>query len=63
LGEQPGSTNQVLKLNLDHKVCKKVTSYSGLPCDDWLVLIPGKYNIYVQTPSGKSNKVDFTVLQ
>jgi hypothetical protein len=55
------STSKLLKVTLESPLCQKDTTYSGLLCDAWLTLTPGKYKIYVM-PFGKaSNKVNFTI--
>lgn len=59
---QAGSTSKLIKVSLEASVCQTENSYSGLPCDDWLTLSPGTYEIYV-TPWGKeSNRMEFTVI-
>lgn len=61
-GEE-GSTSKLLRIDLKSPLCQKDVSYSGLSCDTWLTLVPGKYQIYV-TPWGKeSNKLGFTIEQ
>lgn len=55
------STSKILNFTLKSPLCQKDTSYSGLPCDAWLTLAPGKYLIYVLPWGKQSNKVEFTV--
>ena len=60
---EPASTAKSLTVTLKSKLCQKDTSYSGLPCDASLELVPGSYKLYVM-PWGeetKSNVVEFTV--
>jgi hypothetical protein len=58
---ESGSTSKLLKVTLKSPLCQKDTSYSGLPCDAELILIPGKYKIYVMPWGKKSNEVSFTI--
>lgn len=60
---EDGSTSKNIKITLESSLCQKDTSYSDLPCDAKLNLIPGMYKIYV-APWGwekGSNRVDFTI--
>lgn len=57
---QPGSTPRLLKVKLENKLCQMDTSYSGLPCTEWLELIPGNYKIYVEILK-KSNEMPFEI--
>lgn len=51
----------LIRVKIESKICKKNNSYSGLPCESYLNIVPGVYNIYA-LPWGKmSNKVKFTV--
>ncbi|MEI7513262.1 MAG: IPT/TIG domain-containing protein [bacterium] len=51
----------LIRVKIESKLCKKNNSYSGLPCESYLNIVPGVYNIYT-SPWGKmSNKVKFTV--
>jgi hypothetical protein len=51
----------LIKVKIESKICKQNNSYSGLPCESYLNIIPGVYNIYT-APWGKvSNKMQFTV--
>lgn len=61
LGDEAESTSKLIKTTLKSPLCQKDTSYSGLPCDTWLTLIPGTYKIYVMPWGKKSNTVDFIV--
>ncbi len=61
-GEE-GSTSKLLLVTLKSPLCQKDVSYSGLSCDTWLTLIPGKYNIYVAPWGKESNKMEFTIDQ
>jgi len=56
-----GSSIRTLKIILKSPLCQKDNSYSGLPCEAQINLVPGKYKIYT-SPWGKdSNRVDFTI--
>jgi hypothetical protein len=58
---EDGSTSKLLRIALESSLCQTDDSYSGMPCDAWLSLVPGSYKIYV-TPWGKeSNKIGFTI--
>ncbi len=53
--------DKIIKIKIESQLCKKDNSYSGKPCESYLNIIPGTYNIYT-APWGKiSNKVKFTV--
>lgn len=58
---EAGSTAKLLKVTLKSPLCQKDASYSGLPCDTWLALIPGAYKIYTAPWGKESNKVDFVI--
>lgn len=54
--------DQKIRIKIESKICKTNNSYSGLPCESYLNITPGVYNIYV-SPWGKdSNKLKFTVI-
>ncbi|MEQ1561156.1 MAG: hypothetical protein ABL899_00370 [Nitrospira sp.] len=53
------STSKSIKVVLKSPICQKDNSYSGLPCDAELTLIPGDYKIYTYPWSKESNKIDF----
>ena len=58
---EKGSSIRTLKIILKSPLCQKDNSYSGLPCEAQINLVPGKYKIYT-SPWGKdSNRVDFTI--
>ncbi len=50
-----------IRATLPEKLCQKDNSYSGAPCDAWLELVPGVYNVYTEPWGKKSNVVQFTV--
>ena len=56
-----GSDSKFIKVDLNSRICTQDTSYSGLPCEGYLELIPGTYEIYVEPWGIKSNKVIFVV--
>lgn len=56
-----GSTDSLIKFKLANKYCTKDNSYSGLPCDSYINIVPGTYNIYVQPWGNISNKVQLIV--
>lgn len=62
LYSKSGSTSKLLNINFKASVCENDNSYSGLPCDSWLELIPWKYKIYVMPWWKESNKIDFTII-
>jgi hypothetical protein len=51
----------LIRAKLPTRLCQKDTSYSGLPCEAWLDLVPGVYKVYAQPWGSKSNVVEFTV--
>ncbi len=53
-GEQ-GSTAKAIKVTLESPLCSQDTSYSGLPCDSYLMLTPGTYKIWI-APWGENTK-------
>lgn len=55
------STSKIINFSLKPSLCQNDNSYSGLECDAWLTLVPGKYKIYVNPWGKESNKVDFTI--
>ena len=55
------STSKLLKITLNSPLCQKDISYSGLPCDAWLNITPGAYQIYTLPWGKKSNEVTFTI--
>ncbi len=61
LAGDPGSTAKLLKLTLRSPLCQKDNSYSGLPCEAWLNLVPGIYKIYTEPWGKRSNEVSFTI--
>jgi hypothetical protein len=60
---EAGSTSKIIKVTLKSSLCRKDTSHSGLPCDEWLTLTPGTYKIYTMPWGKKSNEVTFTILE
>lgn len=60
---EAGSTSKLIKVTLTSPLCQKDNSYSGLPCDAWLTLTPGVYEIYTTPLGEKSNELTFTVEQ
>lgn len=58
---ESGSTAKSIKVILKSPLCGKDTSYSGLPCDGYLTLMPGNYKIYTEPWGKKSNAVDFVI--
>ncbi len=57
----PDSTAKSIRITLSSPLCSRDTSYSGLPCGEYLSLIPGKYKIYTEPWGKKSNVVDFVI--
>lgn len=51
----------LIKVKIESKICKTNNSYSGLPCESYLSIAPGIYNIYAFPWGKESNKVQFTV--
>lgn len=62
LYSESGSTSKLLNINLKPSICQNDNSYSGLPCNSWLTLVPWKYKIYVMPWGKESNKIDFTII-
>lgn len=56
-----GSTSKHLRITLEEKLCQTDTTYSDLPCDAWLELVPGTYKIFVAPWGKESNKMNFTI--
>jgi hypothetical protein len=54
---QEGSSDNLIIIRLDYKICQTNTSYSGEECEAWLTLDPGFYSIYVDPWTVSSNKV------
>lgn len=56
------STSKHITFELSSPLCQTDNSYSGLPCENQITLIPGKYQIYTM-PLGKiSNKVRLDIV-
>jgi hypothetical protein len=53
--------DQTIRVKIESKICKTNNSYSGLPCESYLDITPGIYNIYVYPWGKMSNKIKFTV--
>jgi hypothetical protein len=51
----------LIKVKIESKICKINNAYSGLPCESYLNIVPGVYNIYAYPWGKMSNKVKFTV--
>lgn len=67
-GGMPGS-DSVINVTISEMVtmhasylCTTYSGGSGLPCGSWMKVDPGVYKIYVENANGKSNSVDFTVI-
>ena len=60
IGQVPRA-DQTIRVKIESKLCKSNNSYSGLPCKDYLSIMPGKYFIYSLPWNKQSNKVQFTV--
>lgn len=56
-----GSSSKLLKVVLTSPLCQNNVTYSGLPCDAWFALVPGKYKIYTMSLAKKSNDAIFTI--
>ncbi len=56
------ANNQTIRVKIEDKICRKGNTYTGLPCESYLNIIPGVYNIYAYPWGKMSNKVQFTVL-
>ncbi len=46
---------------LKSKMCKIMNWYSGLPCTEYMYIIPGKYQLYVSTYTKDSNRIELIV--
>jgi hypothetical protein len=56
-----GSNGNLIRFTLKSSFCQIDTSYSGLPCPNFIYLTPGIYKIYVTPWWQKSNEVTFTI--
>ncbi len=60
IGYVPGDY-KTIRVKIEARICKTNNSYSGLPCKEYLDIVPGTYKIFT-SPWGKtSNKVQFIV--
>jgi hypothetical protein len=48
---------------LRDEYCLKDHSYSGLPCEEYLEIIPGIYHMYMQAWSKKSSRIQIQVVE
>jgi len=55
-GDQ-ASTDKLISLKLQPKICQQNNSYSGNPCTAWLDIVSGIYKIYTEPWGKKSNEV------
>ncbi|MFN7160312.1 MAG: S-layer homology domain-containing protein [Candidatus Gracilibacteria bacterium] len=63
LYSESGSTSKLLHVRLNTPLCQTDNSYSGLPCDKKLSVVPGKYELFV-TPWGRvSNMADIVIME
>jgi hypothetical protein len=62
LFSQEGSSDNLIIIKLDYKICQTNTSYSGEDCKAWLTLDPGFYTIYAIPWSVSSNKVRLEII-
>jgi hypothetical protein len=51
----------LIKVKIEDRVCKKDTSYSGLPCPEYMKITPGIYTLYTAPWGKESNKLEFMV--
>jgi hypothetical protein len=56
-----GSPNVSFSIKVPKSLCKQDNSYSGLPCSEYLSLVPGKYKMYAVSYGGKSNIVELEI--
>lgn len=56
-----GSDAKTMNLKLNGPLCQTDNSYSGMPCEAELELIPGEYKIYTMPWGKKSNEVMFNI--
>lgn len=56
----PGEST-LIRTKIESKLCVTDNSYSGLPCEKYLDIIPGIYKIYTSPWGNKSNTLEFTV--
>lgn len=56
-----GSTDNIIRFKLADRYCTKDNSYTGFPCDSYLMITPGVYKIYVWPWGKSSEKVQFIV--
>lgn len=57
------ANNQIIRVKIEDKICRKGNTYTGLPCESYLNITPGVYNIYAYPWGKMSNKVKFTVTE
>lgn len=53
--------DQTIRVKITSQVCKTNNGYKGGPCDSFMTIRPGTYNIYTVPWNKKSNEVKFTV--
>jgi hypothetical protein len=56
------SSDSLIHIQLQEKICQTDNSYTGFDCQKFLSLNPGKYKIYVSPWDKTSNKVIFQIL-
>jgi hypothetical protein len=56
-----GSDDSKLVFTLKPALCQEDTSYSGLPCEEYLDLVPGIYKIYAEPWGARSNEATFII--
>jgi hypothetical protein len=56
-----GGPSGTFRVKLNDKICLQDNSYSGLPCQNYLDITPGKYKIYAVSWGGKSNVVEIEI--
>lgn len=52
---------EVIRVKLEARLCAKNTSYSGEPCDAYVDIVPGIYEIFTRPWGKESNKVRLEV--
>ena len=53
--------DKTIRVKIESKVCTVNNNYSGLPCEKYLNITPGRYFIYTNPWGTISNKWQFTV--
>jgi hypothetical protein len=53
--------HEVIRVKISPTLCESDNEYSGKPCDKYMAITPGSYDIYTMPWGNKSNVLIFTV--